>query len=57
MSCRGRKRRSDFFMEFVGDFHLHGKYSRAVSKSMTFSFMAQAARQLGVGYLRVCVVR
>src|SRR5438445_13849261 len=38
-------------MQFVGDFHLHSKYSRAVSPSMTLPVMAQYARQKGLDIL------
>ncbi len=40
-----------FFMEFVADLHLHSKYSRAVSPSMTLSVMEQYARQKGIDVL------
>ncbi len=38
-------------MEVVADLHLHSKYSRAVSQSMTLSIMAQFARQKGLNLL------
>lgn len=38
-------------MHFVADFHLHSKYSRAVSPQMTLPVMAQYARQKGLDIL------
>jgi len=38
-------------MKFVADLHLHSKYSRAVSPSMTLHVMAQYARQKGIDIL------
>ncbi|MEX2013116.1 MAG: hypothetical protein WD967_01805, partial [Candidatus Levyibacteriota bacterium] len=38
-------------MEFVADLHLHSKYSRAVSQSMTLPFMAEWARKKGLNIL------
>jgi uncharacterized protein (TIGR00375 family) len=38
-------------MQFVGDFHLHSKYSRAVSPQMNLFTMAQAAQQKGIDIL------
>ncbi len=38
-------------MEFVADLHLHSKYSRAVSPSMTLPVMAQYAMQKGIDIL------
>src|SRR5579885_498338 len=38
-------------MHFVADLHLHSKYSRAVSQSMTLSVMAQYAKQKGIDIL------
>lgn len=38
-------------MEIIADLHLHSKYSRAVSQSMTLPVMAQFARQKGLGLL------
>ncbi len=38
-------------MDFVSDFHLHSKYSMAVSKDMTLPIMAQYARKKGIEIL------
>jgi uncharacterized protein (TIGR00375 family) len=38
-------------MHFVSDLHLHSKYSRAVSPSMTLPVMAQYAQQKGIDIL------
>lgn len=38
-------------MEIIADLHLHSKYSRAVSQSMTLPVMAQFARQKGLNLL------
>jgi PHP family Zn ribbon phosphoesterase len=38
-------------MRFVGDFHLHSKYSRAVSPSMTLPLMAAVGAQKGLDIL------
>ncbi|MBI4098330.1 MAG: hypothetical protein HY426_04825, partial [Candidatus Levybacteria bacterium] len=38
-------------MEIIADLHLHSKYSRAVSQSMTLPIMAQFARQKGLKLL------
>lgn len=38
-------------MDFVADLHLHSKYSRAVSKDMTFPIMAEFARKKGFDIL------
>src|SRR3990170_5211714 len=38
-------------MEVIADLHLHSKYSRAVSQSMTLPIMAQFARQKGLNLL------
>jgi uncharacterized protein (TIGR00375 family) len=38
-------------MHFVSDLHLHSKYSRAVSQSMTLPVMAQYATQKGIDIL------
>src|SRR3990167_4994861 len=38
-------------MEVIADLHLHSKYSRAVSQSMTLPIMAQFARQKGLKLL------
>src|SRR5258708_36905850 len=38
-------------MHFVSDLHLHSKYSRAVSPSMTLPVMAQYAAQKGIDIL------
>lgn len=38
-------------MEIIADLHLHSKYSRAVSQSMTLPIMAQFARQKGINLL------
>ncbi len=40
-------------MHYVADLHLHSKYSRAVSPSMTLPVMAQFARQKGLDILTV----
>ena len=38
-------------MDYVADFHLHSKYSRAVSKDMDLPQMAKAAQQKGLDIL------
>ncbi|MBI2074953.1 MAG: hypothetical protein HYT83_03910 [Candidatus Levybacteria bacterium] len=38
-------------MEYVADFHLHSKYSRAVSQDMIIPRMAQVAKQKGIDIL------
>lgn len=38
-------------MEIIADLHLHSKYSRAVSQSMTLPVMTQFARQKGINLL------
>lgn len=38
-------------MEIIADLHLHSKYSRAVSQSMTLPIMSQFARQKGLNLL------
>lgn len=38
-------------MQYVADFHLHSKYSRAVSPSMTLPVMVEYARQKGLDIL------
>src|SRR5882724_3054828 len=38
-------------MHYVCDFHLHSKYSRAVSQMMTLPVMAQYAKQKGLDIL------
>lgn len=38
-------------MQVIADLHLHSKYSRAVSQSMTLPVMAQFARQKGLNLL------
>ena len=38
-------------MEIIADLHLHSKYSRAVSQSMTLPIMTQFARQKGLNLL------
>lgn len=40
-------------MHFVADFHLHSKYSRAVSPNMTIPVMEKFARQKGIDILTV----
>jgi len=40
-------------MHLVADFHLHSKYSRAVSQHMTLSVMADVAREKGIDLLTV----
>ena len=41
-------------MQFVADLHLHSKYSRAVSPSMTLPIMEQYALQKGIDILAAC---
>lgn len=38
---------------FVADFHLHSKYSRAVSQQMTLPFISQVAKEKGIDILTV----
>lgn len=41
-------------MNYVSDFHLHSKYSRAVSKDMILPSMARVAKQKGINILSAC---